>query len=451
MRKFLYIALLSCIASACSDSDKPFVWEWGTSGPTTPTSERPRIVWIDAGGNFEYFANSQANIKADLKRVSDAGFTEIVVDVRPTNGDLLFNSSVGEPLTRLDVWTDNGYEWIYRTATWDYLQTFIDEGHALGLKVNASFNTFVGGYACPYGLGSDGMLYRDESKKSWASVINTTSGLSSVIDLTGDGHYGARFLNPANDDVCQFLLTMLGDLAKYDLDGIYLDRCRYDDYDLMSDFSPESRRKFEQFIGATVPNFPGDILAPGSTDAPYSCSSLLKRWLTFRAKNIHDFVEAAAERVHSVNPDIRFGCYVGGWYSTYYMCGVNWASPRYNPRAISTYASRVDNDYMQYGYADHLDMISIGAYTSASSIYGQDEWTMQGFAIQAGRLLMGDTPYYCGPDIGNCDGWVDGHQQALIPDAVAACCDNSDGVFIFDLCYIRSFNYWNAFKSTFKK
>ena len=33
-----------------------------------------------------------------------------------------------------------------------------------------------------------------------------------------------------------FVLQLLGDLAKYDLDGIILDRCRYDDYGLESDF-----------------------------------------------------------------------------------------------------------------------------------------------------------------------------------------------------------------------
>ena len=41
--------------------------------------------------------------------------------------------------------------------------------------------------------------------------------------------------------VQEYLLSLLSDLAKYKPDGIILDRCRYDDYGLMSDFSPESR------------------------------------------------------------------------------------------------------------------------------------------------------------------------------------------------------------------
>lgn len=46
--------------------------------------------------------------------------------------------------------------------------------------------------------------------------------------------YGTKFLNPANDEVQQFILQLLGDLAKYDIDGIFLDRCRYNDF--ASDF-----------------------------------------------------------------------------------------------------------------------------------------------------------------------------------------------------------------------
>jgi len=435
------------LASCGDNNDNIPEWEWG--GPTTPADNKPRIVWIDAGGNFERFANSQDNIKADLKRIKDAGFTEIVVDVRPTNGDVLFNSAVADPVKRIDVWTSTGYEWIQRTATWDYLQTFIDEGHALGLKVNASVNTFVGGYLCPYGLGPEGMLYRDNSKKSWATVLNTSTGLVNVTDLTGDENFGARFLNPANDDVQLFLLTMLGELAAYNIDGIVLDRCRYDDHDMMSDFSDISRMKFEEFINARVERFPTDILTPGSESVPSTSTPLLRRWISFRAKTIHDFIVAARERVKGINPDIRFGAYVGAWYSTYFNSGVNWASPMFDPTSLISYRGLVDNDYHNYGYADHLDMLFVGAYASADNIYGSGEWTMQGFANQAIRLVAGDTQCYCGPDIGNPAGWSDGNQQARIPDAVRACRDNSDGLFIFDLCHIRSFGYWGALSDTF--
>ena len=441
-----------CLFVACGGDDNKIPTGTGGGeedggGTDKPAAvEKPRYVWIDAAGNFERYANSIDNIKEDLKRVKETGFTDIVVDVRPTTGDILFKSSVGEPLKRIDIWSNEGYKWMERTATWDYLQTFLNEGRKLGLKVNASINTFVGGYLCPYGLGYEGMLYRDASKKKWATVINATGGQVNTMDLQNcEADWGVKFLNPANNEVQEYLLSLLSDLAKYKPDGIILDRCRYDDYGLMSDFSPESRTEFELFIGESVENFPADIMKPG-TDIP---GKWYKRWNAFRAKTIHDFIIKAHDEVKAISPDTRFGTYVGAWYSTYYTSGVNWASPTYAPSVKGTYASWADSDYKNYGYADHLDFIFLGAYAGVNSIYGQGEWTMEGFCKQGRELLKGDVSFCGGPDVGNGSGWEEGGQSARIGDAVKVCIDNSDGFFVFDLCHIQMFDYWDAFKQSF--
>lgn len=198
------------------------------------------------------------------------------------------------------------------------------------------------------------------------------------MDLLDDEtDYGAKFFNPANDDVQNFVLQLLADLAKYDLDGIILDRCRYDDYGLESDFSDISKQKFEEYIGETIANFPADIMAPGTDEIPSDQPVYFKKWLEFRAKVIHDFIVKAREKVKSVNNNIKFGVYVGAWYSTYYTSGVNWASPKYNTSAY--YPKWATSDYKNYGYADHLDYIFLGAYASVNNIYGSGEWTMEGF------------------------------------------------------------------------
>ncbi|MCS2785925.1 hypothetical protein NXX22_26670 [Bacteroides thetaiotaomicron] len=54
--------------------------------------------------------------------------------------------------------------------------------------------------------------------------------------------------------------------------------------------------------------------------------------------------------------------YVGAWYSSYYTSGVNWASPKYDTSAY--YPKWATADYKNYGYADHLDYIFLGAYAS---------------------------------------------------------------------------------------
>ena len=406
---------------------------------------KARLVWIDAAANFKDYANDQDRIAQDMARLKETGFTAVVVDVRPTNSGVLFNSSTEGALTKVDAWVNGGYVWLERTADFDYLQAFIDAGEEVGLDVYASINTMVGGCHCPYGLGTAGFLFDDPSKKSWASVINAEEGLTNVMDLGS----GTKFLNPANDEVVAYLVNLLADLAAYDLDGIILDRCRYDDFELMSDFSDESRQKFESFIGHQVENWPGDIFAPGQNKLSSPVTDMQKKWMEFRAKTIHDFVEKASDKVHSVNPDIRFGAYVGGWYSSYYMSGVNWASPKYE---TSTYYKWASEDYDEYGYADHCDIMIIGAYASTKSIYGSSEWTMQGFCKRAETLFSGDVPFVGGPDIGNSSGFEKGGQGHLMPSIVDACINSStEGMFFFDLCHIKMYDYWDDIKIAFDK
>ena len=473
LRNIAAILCLFSFAFAACDEVKEYPWnpEWDkyvpetdeedsvqTEKPDTVQTEKPdtvvtpepppvigkaRYVWIDAAANFNDYANDQSRIVRDMARIKETGFTAVIVDVRPTNSGVLFRSSTEAPLTRVDAWVTGGYKWLQRTADFDYLQAFIDAGKQVGLDVYASINTMVGGCECPYGLGSAGFLFEDESKRAWASVVNTAEGLVSTMDMGT----GTKFLNPANDEVVEYLLNLLADLAAYDLDGIILDRCRYDDNELQSDFSDVSREKFEAFIGSKVENWPDEIFAPGAESLTGYGTEMQKKWMEFRAKVIHDFVEKASGRVHSVNPDIRFGAYVGGWYSSYYYSGVNWASPKYE---TSTFYKWATPDYNEYGYADHCDIMIIGAYASTSKIYGSGEWTMQGFCKRAETLFASDVPFVGGPDIGNSSGFEKGGQGHLMPDIVDACINSStEGMFFFDLCHIKMYDYWDDIKKAF--
>ena len=84
------IIFLGCLllSPACSGDDNP---DPGYEFPDPPKEnvEKPRYIWIDAAANFRDFANSRENITRDLKLAKDAGFTDVVVDIRPTSGDIL--------------------------------------------------------------------------------------------------------------------------------------------------------------------------------------------------------------------------------------------------------------------------------------------------------------------------------------------------------------------------
>lgn len=438
------ITLLSTmfINVSCSDDDEGIPeWIWG--GDEEGSDLKPRYLWVDAAANFSDYANSKENIIRDLTLAKNTGFTDIVVDVRPSMGDVLFKSSAVEGVKKLDYWSSTGYQFYERTATWDYLQAFIDEGHKLGLKIHAAINTFVGGNRYLYGLGEQGMLFRDATKKDWATSVNLADGIANVMDLPNNDSYSTKFLNPVNENVQTYILAILGDLAKYNVDGIFLDRCRYDD--LAADFSDYTRQKFEAYIGETVTNYPADIMAPGTTQLPATQPKYFKKWLEFRVKTIHDFVVKARETVKSTNPKIQFGVYVGGWYSSYYEVGVNWASPKYNTAAA--YPTWATADYKNYGYADHLDYLLLGAYASANRVYGNGEWTVEGFCKNAKNLFMGDVKFSGGPDVGNWTVPEGTDVNKAVTSTVDAAINAADGYFLFDIVHLKMYNYWDEVKT----
>jgi len=432
---------LAATLTACgNDEPSPTPTPTPDPEPSVTVQEKPRYMWIDASANFPIFADSKDNIRRDLGRAHDAGITDVVVDVRPTEGDVLFECSVIDRVTQLPSWQGGHYTMYTRTATWDYLQAFIDIGHELGLRVHAGVNMMVGG--CKYAnLGQQGAVFRKAEQRDWVTVLNTTGGLVNEMDQSDRG---TKFYNPANDDVQRYLLTMLRDLAKYDLDGIVLDRCRYDNFS--SDFSDISRQKFEQYLGHAVDNWPADVMKPGMavTPIPSTTPTYFKQWMAFRAKVIHDFILRARDAIKGTNNKIQFAVYVGAWYSTYYDVGVNWASSKYDPSA--DYPRWANSDYHKYGFAQNLDFLLLGAYAATNSIYGSGEWSCQGFCRQAQTLLKGDVKFAAGPDVGNPEGWPGGGQFAAVTQSVDACINAADGYFIFDMVHVRNFDYWDAIR-----
>ena len=290
-----FVVLLSLVVlSSCKGSSATPAWEWeDPKKEENENAKKARFIWVDAAANFPDFANNKENILRDLTLAKEVGFTDVVVDVRPNSGDVLFQTSKVGQVKWLGAWLPQGYSKVERTQTWDYLQAFIDAGHSLGLRIHAGINTMVGGNHTS--LGQEGMLYRDASKKEWATQLLTSTGVVSTLDQAGTG---ARFFNPVHEEVQDFLFGMLEDLASYkDLDGIVLDRCRYDELD--SDFSEYTRKKFEAYLGYSIESFPKDVMDPSikTGSLPSTLPTYFKQWLEFRAKTIHDFMETARGKI----------------------------------------------------------------------------------------------------------------------------------------------------------
>jgi len=435
------LGLVLIFTLSCGNSSTDYWDKLDEDDETTiiENADKPRYIWIDAAANFPDFANNKENITRDLLLVKDAGFTDIVVDVRPTTGDVLFDTDVVDQVKYLYAWVSSEYTQIQRTTTWDYLQAFIDEGHKLGLKVHAAINTFVGGSTIN---GGTGVLYRDASKANWATQMNTSSGIISVMN-TGES---TKFLNPVNEDVQTYICNILKDLAKYNVDGIFLDRGRF--LGIQSDFSDYTRQKFQEYLGnVNITNYPDDIISVGASSLPSTYPKYLMRWLEFRSKVMYDFMSKARDAVKSVNSNIKFGVYVGGWYSTYYEAGVNWASSKFDTSLKYNWATKV---YKNYGYAALMDQMLIGAYASPLRVMGATEWTMEGFCSLAKDKIKGDCPIVAGgPDVGNWDvsnqATQEQENQAIVA-SVKACMDACDGYFLFDIIHLKLSDQWQYVK-----
>ena len=189
---------------------------------------------------------------------------------------------------------------------------------------------------------------------------------------------------------------------------------------------------YEQFNRDIIP----DVKA---TIADYG-----KRGVKLFGTDVGDFIVKARKAVKDRNPDLRFGVYVGAWYSTYYEYGVNWASPNYN--AAADFSRWASEEWNRAGYADQLDYLLLGAYAGANSIYGTTEWTCQGFCQKAQKYIAGAVKFAGGPDVGNGTGFENGGQGNAVRQSVDACINASDGYFLFDMVHVRQYGYSNYVK-----
>ena len=407
-------------------------------------AKQPSFLWIDASANFDSYAGNADSIAVDCRRIAAMGFTDIVVDVRPTCGDVLFKSSVAPPLKKVPAWFNGEIGLKERTADFDYLAAFIESGHKAGLRVHAGVNMMVGGWrmGCHF---ITGMIYDQPERKSWCAVDLLPDG-TLVNQADNFSVRGGCFLDPANPEVQSFLLTLLSELAAYKgLDGIVMDRCRYDDYAMDAGYTDVAREQFAAYIGHEPQRWPV-FTEPGHIFLDKEPDETENQWLTFRCKVIHDCVVKAGETMHAVAPELRFGIYVGAWFSEYYRSGVNWTSPKYDLAREEPTFSWATPAYQATGLAPLVDFMLLGAYCPAANVHGDTEKTMEGFAKLGRKRLCGDVPFYCGPDIGNEKGFEKGGRGDLLPEIKETILKEADGFFLFDLCHIRAFDYWDALR-----
>ena len=397
---------------------------------------KPALMWFDAEANFARFSHSDS-IDFYLKKIKSLGFTHAIVDIRPITGEVLYESAYAP---RMEEWQGA------KKGNFDYLAHFIKKAHKLGIEVHAALNVFSAGH----NYFDRGPIYSNHPE--WASMVYTPD--KGIIPITQQKEKYAAMVNPINLDFQKNILNILKEVVKKypELDGIMLDRVRYDG--ICADFSDLSRSRFEEYIGEKVTHFPTDIFEwKKNVEGKYypEWGKYFMKWIEWRTKNIYDFMSLARKEVKSVNKNISFGTYTGAWYPSYYEVGVNFASKKYNPSLDFKWATPT---YKNYAYGDMLDLYVTGNYytdiTKEEYLKNNHSvWNETDSQAQAGT-------WYCVE--GSCEklkGVLKGNKfmggilvdqfytnPSKLSKTIEMNLKASDGLMVFDIVHIINKNLW---------
>ena len=351
-----------------------------------------------------------------------------MVDVKPVQGDVLYNSSFLPKCTYL---AGNTVE-----RDWDYLQFFLDEAHKRGMRVTVSTTIMTMGL--PQSKTGPGYQQYPDSEYDidyWDDKFCIEHLPQGLVDIRKSNAWDVfAFLNPVLPEVREYVMRMVTELVtNYDFDGYILDYCRY--MNMNSDFSEASKKAFEEYAGVTCSNFPYDIYyyADGVTDkTQFTPSTYYNKWVEWRASVIQGYVKEIKETVKDIKPDVDIEYWAAAWWPLPHT-GQNWAS--YFNGAAANYWWATPT-YPHTGFAEHLDIFQLGAYYDtvaevSSAIY------------RAKSLTMGACEVF---------GTISAASTALdIEKACYTCIKESDGLMVFELSHIINNKSWAKIKAGVEK
>ena len=394
--------------------------------------ETPRYLWMCAEANFERFGTKDS-IDYYLDKIKEVGFNHIVVDIKPIQCKVLYDSDICEPLTAVhDVTIERD---------WDYFDYFLEKAHEKGLKVVAS--------ACVFPAGSPwwhkGLCYDDTTFMSRTCVEYKEDG--TLLPIYEDNKKVAAFLNPARQDNRDFAMGILTEIMhKYDIDGLALDYCRFPDTE--SDFSAESKALFEEYLGEKIENFPEDIYCyrtnPGSNDSIRQAGKYYKQWWAWRANIISNFIKQVSDSLKAIRPDAELNYWAASWIHALQGHGQNWASPKSS--WVKAYPEYGSDEYQAAGFAPYLDNFIVGTYLER--VYGPEDNESIEYGLQrADTLLHGDCELIGSIYAINHDTVMSNPQN--IYNAVTCCLDMTGSVMVFDIVQVIDMDQWDAIKQAF--
>ncbi len=422
--KYLFLLLILWgTVSACSSKEGNLSDDGGQEIPTdvedttTDDTDKRIQMWIDASANFSRF-ETKSNITSYLEKMKEAGFNEIYLDVKPGIGYALYDSEI---LPELTTWNGVTIE-----RDWDYLEYWIEEAENYGISVIASISTL--GYGDPD--TEEGLIYDDDDWDGKTQMEMQNSDPNDIVDIRDQTDVDAAMLNPCLSEVQDLVISIVEEIVtKYPkLKGICLDYCRW--YGANYGFGDASIAAFETYSGETVSSKNDIITATGGIGSQY------KEWIEFRSMTITNLVTNICSKVKSINSEMEFHLWASADWGSRYSVGQNWASKDYIPSGV-----RYTDTYYKTGFADQLDVFSLGAYTEYvwKSEYPGSVWTVENFVTTYSDYIMKDCNV-----CGSIASYAYGSDASDISDAIYLCLKNTDGLMVFDISHVINYSQWDA-------
>jgi len=398
------------------------------------------ILWIEQFPNAKVLTNDVA-VESMLQRAKQAGFTAISLDVKGPEGFVSYrkNDLSGSPYI---TGMKNPEKQIKDTG-FDLLESMLTHAHQLGLKVYASFNFFAEGNIT---AGDYAVL---NQHKDWEEIVQRPEDKGKLLRISEsavgkEAVSGKRlvldFVNPANKAVQDFELLRVAEVLKnYPVDGIVMDRCRYDN--LYADFSHVTRNAFADYLqseGKHLNNFPNDAFYIDENGNMIKGKYFVE-WITFRSKIIKSFTDRLRALINQYkrakNSKLKLASYVGSWYEIYYQNGVNWASSSftYNDKLDFPESEIYTDHYYKTSYLDDLDFLMIGTYYKT-------EKEVKKYITLGNVLTNGQVPLIGSISLPDLN---DSEQDEVFKASLS----ESAGLMIFDLCYVNWASFLNQIKS----
>lgn len=400
--------------------------------------EKRRVLWVEQFPNAKVLTN-YAIVEETLANAKAAGFNYVAFDVKGPDG---FASYRKNYLSKTPYYTHltNPNKQAKVADDFDLLQAISDACRKLDLKIYVSFNFFTEGNL----MTQDFAVLRDHPE--WEEVVQRPEDKGAVLKLSEskvgkDAKAGKRlalaFVNPSNKDVCDFQLLRVQEVIEnYDIDGIILDRTRYDNF--YADFSDVSRDAFAQYLkekGKTLTAFPQDAFTIDSEGKMVEGQFFLD-WITFRSNEIAKFAARVKQTLNDFNQknnkNVGMAAYVGSWYEVYYQNGVNWASRnfKYDDRLAFPESRIYSDEYSQTSYTHLLDFLMIGTYYKTAREIAK-------YVTLGNILTNGELPLVASVSLDDL------RDDKVKPVVFESAVENSSGLMIFDLCYITDWLLFN--------